>query len=172
MGRGAPVVLAVSALLVAGCGGGDGKGGGSSSGAADTASTTKKERPVAKGAPTPRKGKTVRVVDSQFGRILADRSGQALYLFAKEKTRTSECDGVCATAWPPVLTKGPPQAGSGARAKLLGTTKRRDGKLQVTYNGHPVYLYKDDAPGKILCHNVNEFGGLWLVVKPDGAPVS
>lgn len=166
------LVLAASALLAAGCGE-DNKGGGSSSVAADEAAATKQEKPAAAShRPKARKGKTVKVVDSQFGRILADRSGQALYLFAKEKTKKSECYDACAAEWPPVLTKGPPQAGRGAGEKLLGTTKRRDGKLQVTYNGRPVYYYKDDSPGKILCHNVNEFGGLWLVVKPDGAPVS
>ena len=71
-----------------------------------------------------------------------------------------------------MLTKGKPRAGTGADADLLGTTKRRNGKLQVTYNGHPLYYYKDDEPGRILCHNVDEFGGLWLVVNPRGNAVS
>ena len=64
------------------------------------------------------------------------------------------------------------RAGDGARKGLLGTTRRRNGKLQVTYAGHPLYYYKDDSPGRILCHNVEEFGGLWLVVKPNGSAVS
>jgi predicted lipoprotein with Yx(FWY)xxD motif len=70
-------------------------------------------------------------------------------------------------AWPPVLTAAKPRAGKGANASLLGATRRRSGKLQVTYNGHPLYSFKDDEPGTSLCHNVDEFGGLWLVVRPD-----
>ncbi|MBK5111310.1 MAG: hypothetical protein JJE10_08110, partial [Thermoleophilia bacterium] len=89
--------------------------------------------------------------------------------FDKEKSSTSECYGECASAWPPVLTKGEPQAAGGAKSKLLGTTKRDDGSTQVTYAGQPLYYYIDDPPAEVLCHNVNEFGGNWLVVKPDGA---
>lgn len=115
---------------------------------------------------------TIKVVDSQFGEVIADGSGEALYLFDKEKSVESECYGECAEAWPPVLTAGEPKAGSGAKAELLGTTKRDDGELQVTYDGRPLYYYVDDAPGTILCHNVDEFGGLWLVVQPNGEAVS
>ena len=94
-----------------------------------------------------KRGATVKVVDSQFGRVIADRRGEAFYLFDKEKGKRSRCYGECAVAWPPVLTKGKPRAGTGADADLLGTTKRRNGKLQATYNGHPLYYYKDDEPG-------------------------
>jgi predicted lipoprotein with Yx(FWY)xxD motif len=128
-----------------------------------------REEPAAKRV---RRGKTVKVARSQFGRILADGRGQALYYFDREQTRRSECYGACAAAWPPVLTNGRPVAGKGARARLLGTTRRRGGKRQVTYRGRPLYYYVDDAPGRVLCHNVSEFGGLWLVIRPDGTPVS
>ena len=120
----------------------------------------------------PGRGALVKAVESRFGRVIADKTGQALYLFDKEKGKRSECYGECAVAWPPLLTKGRPRAGSGARKGLLGTTRRRSGKLQVTYAGHPVYYFKDDSPGNILCHNVDEFGGLWLVFEPSGAAVS
>jgi len=119
-----------------------------------------------------KKGTTVKVVGSQYGRVIADGKGEAFYLFDKESSKRSRCYGECARAWPPVLTKGKPRAGKGAKAKLLGTTKRRNGKRQVTYAGHPVYYYVDDSPGTILCQNVDEFGGLWLVVKPNGKPVT
>jgi predicted lipoprotein with Yx(FWY)xxD motif len=57
-------------------------------------------------------------------------------------------------------------------SRLLGTTRRRDGRLQVTYAGHPLYYFKGDtAPGQITCQNASEFGGLWLVVNPSGAAV-
>ena len=123
-------------------------------------------------APPARKGTTVKVVSSQFGEILGDGRGQAVYFFDKEKTSKSECYGECARAWPPVLTRGEPRNGSGARSGLLGTTTRRDGKTQVTYRGRPLYYYVDDSPGRVLCHNVEEFGGLWLVVQASGTPVS
>ncbi len=122
-------------------------------------------------APKP-KGKVVKVVPSQFGRVIADGKGEAFYLFDKESSKKPRCYGACASVWPPVLTKGKPTAGSGAKQSLLGTTKRANGKLQVTYAGHPLYYYVDDSPGTILCHDVEEFGGLWLVVKPNGQAAS
>jgi predicted lipoprotein with Yx(FWY)xxD motif len=114
------------------------------------------------------KGSRVKVVNSDFGRVIADAKGEAFYLFDKESSKRPRCYGACAQVWPPVLTKGKSVAGSGVKQSLLGTTKRSDGKLQVTYAGHPLYYYVDDSPGTILCHDVEEFGGLWLVVKPDG----
>ena len=119
-----------------------------------------------------RRGIRIKAVDSQFDMIVGDGRGQAVYLFDREKTKKSECYGDCARAWPPVLTRGRPVAGRGIRGRLLGTTRRRDGKRQVTYDGRPLYYYVDDAPGRVLCHNVSEFGGLWLVVRPGGTPVA
>jgi predicted lipoprotein with Yx(FWY)xxD motif len=117
-----------------------------------------------------RRGARVKVVRSDFGRVLADRRGEAFYLFTRESGRRPQCYGACARAWPPVLTRGRPVAVGGAKQRLLGTTKRRNGKRQVTYAGHPLYYYVEDAPGRILCHDVVEFGGRWLVVKPNGRP--
>jgi predicted lipoprotein with Yx(FWY)xxD motif len=162
--RPALIALGSVAALAAGCG--DDEPSGSGAGAsAEKATKPKPAMKVDRAAP-PRKGTTVKVVDSQFGRILADRRGQAFYLFGREKSRTSQCYGACAKAWPPVLTKGKPRT-DGARRRLLGTTRRRDGKLQVTYRDRPLYYYEDDSPGRVLCNNVNEFGGLWLVVRPN-----
>jgi len=118
-----------------------------------------------------RRGITVKAVSSDYGRIVADRRGQAFYVFLKERGSKSECYGDCATAWPPVLTKGRPVAGKGVRAGLLGTTRRRDGSRQLTYRGRPAYYYVSDAPGQVLCQDVTEFGGRWLVIRPDGTPV-
>jgi predicted lipoprotein with Yx(FWY)xxD motif len=167
------IALIAAAALVAGCG----EDGNDASGAAemnDRNAQTEAERDATgseAAMPVKPKGKVVKVVESQFGRVIADGTGEAFYLFDKEQTRKAECYGECATAWPPVLTKGKPRAGKGVEAAKLGTTRRRDGKLQVTYAGHPLYYYVDDAPGTILCQNVDEFGGLWLVVKPSGQPV-
>jgi predicted lipoprotein with Yx(FWY)xxD motif len=154
----------------------DANGGEDAAPAAETAmkeneDAAMKEDEKPEDAMAARRGATVKVVDSQFGRVIADKRSEAFYLFDKEKGKRSRCYGDCAVAWPPVLTKGKPRVGTGADADLLGTTKRRHGRLQVTYNGHPLYYYKDDEPGRILCHNVNEFGGRWLVVNPRGDAV-
>lgn len=117
-------------------------------------------------------GETVKVGDSDYGRILVDGEGLTLYLFDREKTERSECSGDCAVAWPPLLTEGKPRAAGEADSKLLGTTKRSDGKTQVTYRGHPLYYYQHETEaGQVLCQNVDEFGGLWLVVDPSGEAV-
>ncbi|HEU4735754.1 MAG TPA: hypothetical protein VFS48_01850 [Solirubrobacterales bacterium] len=118
------------------------------------------------------KGRLIKTVGSEYGQVVADGKGEAFYVFGKESSAKSKCYGACAAAWPPVLTKGKPRAGKGIKASLLGTTKRTNGKLQVTYDGQPLYYYVDDTPGNILCQNVSEFGGLWLVVSPGGAPVT
>ncbi len=102
--------------------------------------------------------------------MLFDRSGQAIYLFAKEKTNKPECYGACAKAWPPVTTKDSPQARGATRSELLGTTPRKDGSKQVTYKGHPLYFYAHEGKNEVLCHNITENGGLWLVVTPKGDP--
>jgi predicted lipoprotein with Yx(FWY)xxD motif len=111
--------------------------------------------------------------DSEYGTMLFDERGQAIYLFDKETSDEAQCYDDCATAWPPVLTEGPPEADGDVDAALLGTTERDDGSTQVTYNGHPLYFYADEDPGEVLCHDVDDFGGTWLVVTPEGeaAPV-
>ncbi len=104
--------------------------------------------------------------------MLFDRSGQAIYLFEKESTKRARCYGACAEAWPPVLTKGEPRASAKTRQGLLGTTRRNDGSTQVTYAGHPLYFYVNEGKNEVLCHNVNQFGALWLVVTPGGNPAT
>ena len=108
--------------------------------------------------------------DSKFGSMLYDDSGQPIYLFDAETTSQPECYGECAEAWPPVLTKGMPRAKGAVRADLLGTTQRKDGSVQITYAGHPLYFYAHEGKYEVLCHNVTEFGGTWLVVQPNGKP--
>ena len=115
-------------------------------------------------------GTEIVAAESQYGSILFDSKQQAIYLFDKERSGASECYGACAEAWPPVLTDGEPRVGAGVDAKLLGTTERDDGSTQVTYAGHPLYYYVDDPRGEVLCQNVEEFGGTWLVVEPGGDP--
>lgn len=159
------------ALAAAGCGNEDANDNGSASNPGGAAMAKSEETTKAE-APAKPKGTRIKVVSSDYGRVIADGKGEAFYLFDKEDAGRAECYGACARAWPPVLTKGRPQAGGAAKQSLLGTTRRRDGKLQVTYAGQPLYYYVDDSPGTILCHDVAEFGGLWLVVKPNGKAAS
>ena len=116
-------------------------------------------------------GPVITVRASQYGRILADRRDHTIYLFTRDRSAASTCYGGCAAVWPPVLTSGAPGR-AGRLPGALGTTRRRDGATQVTYDGHPLYYYTGDvSPGQILCQNVDEFGGTWLVVSPSGKPV-
>jgi predicted lipoprotein with Yx(FWY)xxD motif len=110
------------------------------------------------------------VRSTEFGKALFGPSGKVVYVFGADRGSTSRCYGVCASAWPPLLTSAAPLAGSGVQAKLLGTTKRKNGTRQVTYNGHPLYYYSADKVGKVMCQHANMHGGLWLVIKPNGQP--
>ncbi len=113
--------------------------------------------------------------NAQLGQILTDSNGDTVYVFAKDTNGKSACNGSCAGVWPPVTTSGSPKAGTGAAASKLGTTKRSDGSTQVTYAGHPLYTYTADAsPGDTTGNGINEFGGLWYAVRPNGsnAPAS
>jgi predicted lipoprotein with Yx(FWY)xxD motif len=113
--------------------------------------------------------RTLTVRSTRFGRILFDGRGRVLYGFTRDRRGApSRCYGACATAWPVYFAKGQLRAGSGVKKSLIGTTKRRDGRRQITYNGWPLYYYVDDGIGEVKCQGVDEFGGLWLVVKPTG----
>jgi predicted lipoprotein with Yx(FWY)xxD motif len=113
-------------------------------------------------------GTTITLGDSEFGQMLFGSNKQAIYVFENDSKGKTVCYGGCAEAWPPVLTKGKPKAGDGVKSSLLGTVKRRDGKLQVTYAGKPLYFYSHEGPGEVRCHNVDLNGGFWWVVGPDG----
>jgi predicted lipoprotein with Yx(FWY)xxD motif len=160
-------IASVSVLLIVAAGCGDA----GSSKAAPTAAPASKPVPAAPARAKKRTGRKVTLHASDYGRILADGRGRALYLFTRDDGR-SRCYGDCADAWPPFLTKGAPRAGDRVRQKLLGTVKRSDGRKQVTYDGHPLYYYVgDDEPGEVLCQAVLEYGGYWYVVKRSGEPV-
>ena len=113
---------------------------------------------------------TITVRGSAYGRVLFDGRGFALYAFTRDpKGGKSRCYGACAAAWPPYLAKGALRAAKGVNRRLIGTTKRRDGRVQVTYAGRPLYYYVGDTKaGQIRCQNVTEFGGTWLVLRAGG----
>jgi predicted lipoprotein with Yx(FWY)xxD motif len=111
----------------------------------------------------------VKTRKASIGTILVDGKGKTLYLFMKDKSGKSACYGSCATNWPPYLTTAKPKAGAGAKASLLGTAKRTNGKLQVTYNHHPLYWFKfDTTAGSTKGEAVDAFGGLWYAVTAKG----
>jgi len=123
------------------------------------------------GLRVPAKRAQIVVKDSELGRVLFDANGQVVYFFEIDNRNRSACTSAeCVKAWPPVLTSEPPSAGAGADKSLLGTIRRGDGRLQVTYNGRPLYFYEHESPGEIKCHNVDLHGGLWWVVTPRGEP--
>jgi predicted lipoprotein with Yx(FWY)xxD motif len=108
---------------------------------------------------------------TRYGRVLFSGNRRALYLFTKDGRRKSRCYQDCARAWPPFKVKRRPLAGRGVKPRLIGTTRRAGGARQVTYRGHPLYFYEHDPRGQVLCQNVFEFGGLWLVVNRRGRAV-
>jgi predicted lipoprotein with Yx(FWY)xxD motif len=147
-----------SALLAVACGGTT----------PSTAAASPSPSPVASPAAT---GTTIAVAtNAKLGQILVDGKGMTVYLFVVDSGTTSSCYTSCAAIWPPVLTTGAPQAGTGATASLLGTTTRTDGKIEVTYAGHPLYYFvQDKASGDTTGQGINGFGGLWWVLTPSGA---
>jgi predicted lipoprotein with Yx(FWY)xxD motif len=119
------------------------------------------------------KGAVVSTAKTSLGRIIVKSNGRTLYLFGKDRNGKSACSGQCATFWPPLITSGKPRVNGGARASLVGTTKRTDGRLQVTYNHHPLYTFvKDTKAGQTNGEGVNAFGGTWNAVSPAGAKVA
>jgi predicted lipoprotein with Yx(FWY)xxD motif len=104
-----------------------------------------------------------------LGKILVDSQGRTLYLFQKDTGTRSACSGACAAAWPPLRATAKPSAGTSLSAAKLGTTPRSDGKPQVTYNGHPLYLYSaDQNAGDTNGQGINAFGAAWFVLSPSG----
>jgi predicted lipoprotein with Yx(FWY)xxD motif len=163
-------LIAGIAAIAAGCGssddgtGGGGGGGYASKGGGAAADTT---------APSPEKtGAAVVSAASvpKLGRLIVDSKGHTLYDFHKDKGTSSSCYGGCEALWPPLSTEGEPQAGNGAEASKLGTTRRKDGSTQVTYAGHPLYTYAEDkGPGEANGNDIDSFGAEWYALEPSGS---
>ncbi len=152
-----PALLALIAL--AGCGG---SGNSSSSATAATNSTPSTAATSAA---------TIDVSSAAgLGPILVDSQGHTLYMFQKDRNGMSSCSGACAQIWPPEVTKGSPKASGGASAAKLGSVKRSDGTMQVTYAGHPLYTYSaDTAPGQASGNGIDAYGAVWNAVTSNGS---
>jgi predicted lipoprotein with Yx(FWY)xxD motif len=112
---------------------------------------------------------SLKVRNTRYGSVLFDGRDRVLYGFTRDRRGgASRCYGACAAAWPVYFSKGRVQALRGVKQSLIGTVRRRNGRLQVTYNGRPLYFYAHEGPREVKCQNVSEFGGLWLVVRPNG----
>jgi predicted lipoprotein with Yx(FWY)xxD motif len=158
------VLVPLTALAAAACGGGN---------SATAASQTPKQPATHTAQPAARHAPAVSVAKTHLGRILVNSRGRTLYLFKKDRGTKSACSGACATAWPPLRTSGKPTVGHGAKASLLGTTRRSDGKPQVTYNGHPLYTFiMDKKSGDTHGEGFSAFGGRWFVLSPAGKQIS
>jgi predicted lipoprotein with Yx(FWY)xxD motif len=170
----AVAVLAIGALFaVTGCGGGsDSSGGGGAYGGRGVTGTTQTAKSEAGGGSQAAGGDGVVATGTvpDLGKILVDSKGFTLYDFHKDKGGNSSCYGACAGVWPPLTTSGAPRAMSGAEKSKLGTTKRTDGTLQVTYAGHPLYTYTADTkPGEATGQDIDSFGAEWYALQPSGA---
>jgi predicted lipoprotein with Yx(FWY)xxD motif len=116
---------------------------------------------------------TVGVEKSALGQILVDAQGRTLYLFRADSGHGSACDGVCAASWPPLLAHGNPRVADGANLSLLSTIRRSSSARQLTYNGHPLYLYAgDQKPGDVNGEGVTAFGAPWYTLSPAGNQIS
>ncbi|HEY5318319.1 MAG TPA: hypothetical protein VIJ20_10090 [Solirubrobacteraceae bacterium] len=169
------VCLAAVAVGVAGCGSSSGT---TSATTTTSAAASSSGASAAYGAaPAPAASKTsggtpVDVAASKLGKILVDSRGRTLYLFVADTGSSSTCSGACAGAWPPLTSTQKPVAGAGVKASLLGTTKRSDGTLEVTYAGHPLYYYAGDtASGQTTGQALSQFGAPWYVVAPSGTAI-
>ena len=108
----------------------------------------------------------------KLGRYVVDGKGFTLYLFEKDKSGKSSCYGTCAKVWAPLITSRKPATGAEVVASKIGTTKRKDGRLQATYGGHPLYHYDDDKkPGQTKGQGSNDFGAKWYVVAANGKKI-
>ncbi len=175
-------LLGVLAVLIAGCGSSDnGTSGGAYGGGGETSGDTTSNtggggyggKSGSNGTSAASKSGGAGVVAvakvGDLGAIIVNSEGLTLYDFHKDKGGTSSCYGACAGAWPPLLTEGEPKAEAGAMSNQLGTTKRKDGTIQVTYAGWPLYTYVgDQGPGEANGNDIDQFGAEWYALQPNG----
>ena len=120
----------------------------------------------------PASSTVVSTAKTRLGTILVNSRGHTLYLFGKDPKGKSACTGQCATFWPPLIASGKPRVAGAAKASLIGTIKRADGRRQVTYNHHPLYTFlKDTTKGQTHGEGFSAFGAKWYAVSPAGAKV-
>jgi predicted lipoprotein with Yx(FWY)xxD motif len=168
------MALAVTALLLLGCGGSGSTTVRSGSGAATDGGHAVRAADISRVAVV----KTMRLADPV--KVIVDSDGMTVYEFRRDdpmlyqfdRDPVPTCYGSCSTTWSPLLTAQRPRAAGGADAAMLGTIQRKDGGLQLTYNGHPLYLYTGDRwPGQMNGQEADSFGARWHAVDREGQPL-
>jgi predicted lipoprotein with Yx(FWY)xxD motif len=110
-------------------------------------------------------------VKTKSGWILTNKRGRPLYAFTRDGRGASQCYGRCAAAWPPFIVHGTLLDKKGAKDRLVGNVRRREGGRQVTYAGRPLYFHAGDRKaGQLLGRGTSEFGGRWFPVGRGGKP--
>ncbi|AKU15996.1 COG4315 family predicted lipoprotein [Luteipulveratus mongoliensis] len=146
-------VAALSVTLLGACGSNDDSGSGTNA-------------PAASGA-------ALSATSSSLGAVLVNSTGRTVYYFAGDKGMQSQCNGACASNWPPVNAPSPLPASLDGVTGKLGSATRADGSNQLTVNGHPIYTFKgDSAKGQAKGQGKVLDGGLWTVVAPDGDAIT
>ena len=121
--------------------------------------------PTSSGSPAAAAAATLKTATIGGATVLTSANGFTLYSFAPDTPAKSNCNGTCATNWPPV--KGPATA-SGVTG-TFGTIKRADGSVQATFDGHPLYAFAGDtAPGQAKGNGLTAAGGLWHEITTSG----
>lgn len=179
------VVAAALALGLVACGTGTGAAGGGSAGTAPASSSSAAPPVSASGAgPASRSvsgnggvatgtGTQVGTASGPLGTYLVDKSGRALYLWVKDSAGPSQCSGSCAAVWPPLTTTGTPTATGKAIQADLGTFRRADGTVQVTYHGWPLYYFAQDTrAGETSGQGNDGFGAKWWLMAPSGSEIT
>jgi predicted lipoprotein with Yx(FWY)xxD motif len=150
----APAALVIAALISCSCGSSD---------------VTNLSAP-----PTTDASLVLTVQHSPVGPILATGRGDTLYDFGPDTATRSAClnDG-CVFQWPPLIATGPLRVGRGVDQSLVGTIRRPDGSMQITYGGHPLYTYNlDVTPGMVTGQAIDQNGGPWYVLNAAGRPIT
>lgn len=110
----------------------------------------------------------IKTANTSLGTVLVDAQGYVLYWFASDTSTASNCNGSCASYWPPVIGK-PTLAAGVSLPGTLGTITRQNGQLQATYDGHPLYTYMADKPDSPTGNDLTDSFGLWYAMTPSGA---
>jgi predicted lipoprotein with Yx(FWY)xxD motif len=115
---------------------------------------------------------TVELRKTKLGKILVNPAGSILYLFTKDHPKQDACVKIsgCSSIWVPFPVQGKPSAGPGIRASLLSSIPLPEGGSQVTYAGHPLYIYSAE-PTALSYVGVQQFGGAWDALNAKGKAV-
>jgi predicted lipoprotein with Yx(FWY)xxD motif len=125
--------------------------------------------PALGGAP---KGAVVALRKTTLGTVLVDARGRTLYLFEKDRGRVSACNSACLQYWPAFTSRATPRAGRGVQQSMLKLAKQRNGSLQVTYAGHPLYTFVGDKQaGQTSGEGLTNFGAGWDALAANGQKV-